>query len=150
MRVFARTYGASPLHLLALLACFALAGAAALQVAEDPLRTRYLLWFLGAIIAHDLLLFPLYALLDRSATALVHRRRSASPGSVNYVRVPVLLSGLLLLVFAPVVLRRDSAEGAFRNASGLDHADYTMRWLAITGVLLLGSALLYALRGRRA
>ena len=150
MRAFARTYGASPLHLLALLACFALAGAAALQVSQDPLRARYLLWFLGAIIAHDLLLFPLYALLDRSATGLVRRSRPASPGSVNFVRVPVLLSGLLLLVFAPVVLRRDSAEGAFRTASGLDYDGYTGRWLAITGVLLLASALLYALRGRRA
>lgn len=150
MRAFARTYGASPLHLLALFACFALAGAAALQVSEDPLRTRYLLWFLGAIVAHDLLLFPLYALLDRSAGALVRRRRPAAPGSVNYLRVPALLSGLLLLVFAPVVLRRDSAEAAFTNASGLDYDGYTARWLAVTGVLLLGSALLYALRGRRA
>ena len=33
MRAFVRAYGAGPLHLLALLASFALAGAAVLQVA---------------------------------------------------------------------------------------------------------------------
>ncbi len=148
MRAFARWYGAGPLHLLALLACFALAGAAALQVGHDPLRLRYAAWFIGAAVAHDLVLFPLYALLDRSAGALLHRRRTAAPGSVNYVRAPALLSGLLLLVFAPVIFRR--SEGAYGVASGLDQHVYLGRWLLITGVLFLGSAVLYALRGRRA
>ena len=142
-----RHYGAGPLHLLALLACFALAGAAAQHVSHDPLRLRYLVWFVGAALVHDLLLFPLYALLDRSAGALVHRRRAPDRGSVNWVRVPALLSGLLLLVFAPVVLQR--SEGAYGIASGLDQDAYLGRWLAITGVLFLASAVLYALRGRR-
>jgi hypothetical protein len=142
-----RRYGASPLHLLALLACFALAGAVALRVADDPLRLRYLAWFVGAVVAHDLLLFPLYALLDRSAGALVRRRRPAAPGSVNYVRAPALLSGLLLLVFLPLVLQR--SEPAYGVASGLDQDVYLGRWLALSGALFLGSALLYALRGRR-
>ena len=140
-------YGASPLHLLALLACFALAGAVALRVADDPLRLRYLAWFVGAVVAHDLLLFPLYALLDRSAGALVRRARPAAPGSVNFVRVPALLSGLLLLVFLPVIGQR--GEVPFGIASGLDQDVYLGRWLAISGVLFLGSAVLYALRGRR-
>lgn len=144
---FRRAYGAGPLHLLALLGCFALAGAAALHVGQDPLRLRYLVWFVGAAVAHDLVLFPLYALLDRSATALVHRRRRAAPGSVNYVRAPALLSGLLLLVFAPVIFRR--SEGAYGVASGLDQQVFLGRWLLITGGLFLGSAVLYALRGRR-
>lgn len=146
MRSFARAYGSGPLHLLALLACFALAGAAALQVSDDPVRLRYLAWFLGAVVAHDLLLFPLYALLDRSAGSLVRRRRGAAPGSVNFVRVPALLSGLLLLVFAPAILGRDTA---FAAASGRDYDGYLARWLLVTGVLFAGAALLYALRGRR-
>ena len=144
MRAFVRAYGAGPLHLLALLASFALAGAAVLQVAEDPLRLRYAAWFLGAVLLHDLVLFPLYALLDRAAGGLTRRpRRSA----VNHVRAPALLSGLLLLVFAPVILQR--SEPAFGNASGLDQDPYLGRWLLITGLLFLGSALLYVLRRRR-
>jgi hypothetical protein len=145
---FRRWYGAGPLHLLALLACFALAAAAALHVGQDPLRLRYAVWFVGAAIAHDLLLFPLYALLDRSAGALVRRRRPDAPGSVNFLRVPALLSGLLLLVFAPVIFRR--SEGSYGVASGLDQQVFLGRWLAVTGVLFLASAVLYAVRGRRA
>ena len=143
-----RWYGAGPLHLLALLACFALAGAAAQHVSHDPLRLRYAVWFVGAALAHDLLLFPLYALLDRSFGSLLHRRRTAAAGSVNYVRVPVALSGLLLLVFAPIIFRRST--GAYGIASGLDQDPYLGRWLAISGALFLASAVLYALRGRRA
>ncbi len=142
-----RLYGAGPLHLLALLACFALAAAAAVHIGHDPLRLRYAVWFVGAALAHDLLLFPLYALLDRSAGGLVHRRRRPATGSVNFVRVPVLLSGLLLLVFAPVIFQR--SELAFGAASGLDQNPYLVRWLAISGVLFLASAVLYAVRGRR-
>ena len=134
-------YGAGPLHLVLVLAAVALAGAAALQVAPDPLRLRYVAWFVGAVLLHDLVLFPLYALLDRSATAAV------GPGAVNHLRVPALLSGLLLLVFAPVVLQR--GEPAFEAASGLTQDAYLGRWLAITGLLFAGSALLYALRRRR-
>ena len=137
-----RRYGAGPLHLALVLGSFALAGAAALQVAPDPLRLRYLAWFVGAVVLHDLVLFPLYALLDRSATAAVGR------GAVNFVRVPALLSGLLLLLFAPVVLQR--GEPAFTAASGLTQDAYLGRWLAVTGVLFAGSALLYAVRRRRA
>lgn len=147
MTGFRRAFGGSPLELVALLACFALAGAAALEVSEDPLRLRYLAWFLGAVLAHDLLLFPLYALLDRSAGALLRRAPRTTPGDVNYVRVPALLSGLLLLVSAPVIFQR--SEPAFTAASGLNQDPYLGRWLAITGVLFLASAVLYALRGRR-
>lgn len=142
-----RLYGAGPLHLLALLACFALTAAAVLRVADEPLRLRYLAWFVGAVVAHDLLLFPLYALLDRSGRALLRRRRTPTPAAVNYVRVPALLSGLLLLIFAPVIFRH--SEQAYRNASGLNQDPYAVRWLLVTGVLFLVSAVLYALRGRR-
>ncbi len=141
-----RLYGAGPLHLLALLGCFALAGAAALKVFHDPLRLRYAVWFVGAALAHDLVLFPLYALLDRSFGGLIRRRRVPAAGSVNYVRAPALLSGLLLLLFAPLILRR--SEAAYGVASGLDQDVYLGRWLLVTGVLFLGSAVLYALRGR--
>ena len=147
---FRRFYGASPLHLLALLGCFALAGYAALQISRGPLPVRTAVWFLGAVLLHDLVLFPLYALADRSLLALVRRRRrdtAAPSNTVNYVRVPVVLSGVLLLVFAPVILRH--SEVAYRAATGLDQSPYLGRWLAISAALFLGSALLYAVNQRR-
>lgn len=142
-------YGSSPLHLLALLACFALSAYAALQVTGNPAAIRIGLWFLGAVIAHDLVLFPLYALADRSVTGL-RRRRGGSPprATVNYLRVPALLSGLLLLVFFPLILRR--SDGPYGAASGLDEAPYLLRWLLITAALFLGSAVVLAVRTKRA
>ena len=143
---FRRAYGGSPLELLALLGCFALTGYAALQVSRGPLPVRTAVWFVGAILLHDLVLFPLYALADRSLLALFHRgsRDGVASNAVNYVRLPALLSGLLLLVFSPVILRR--SEEAYRAASGLDQSPYLGRWLAISAGLFLGSAVLYAAR----
>ena len=67
MRRLLRWYGANPLHLLALLGCFALAGyAAARLVPSRPLGVAA--WFLGAVVGHDLLLMPLYSLADWSAS----------------------------------------------------------------------------------
>lgn len=138
-------YGASPLHLLTLLASFALAGYAALQLFRGPLAGRIAVWFLGAVLAHDLVLFPLYALADRSLTGL--RRRPSAParsGAINFVRVPALLSGLLLLLFLPLILRH--SEGAYGRASGLDQSPYLGHWLLLTGALFGGSAVAYAVR----
>ena len=76
-----RFYGAHPLHLLVLLGCFALARDAALHTATDRDWPWILAWFLGAVVGHDLVLFPLYALADRSLTSLLHavsRRRPAT------------------------------------------------------------------------
>ncbi len=145
-----RRYGSSPLHLLALIACFALSAYAALQVSGNPAVVRIGLWFLGAVIAHDLVLFPLYALADRCLTGL-RGRRPATParGTVNYLRVPALLSGLLLLVFCPLILRR--GDGPYGAASDLDQAPYLRHWLLIAAALFLGSAVVLAVRtGRRA
>jgi hypothetical protein len=147
MRFWRSHYGAGPLHLLALVACFALAGYAFLQASHGPLPLRMALWFLGALIAHDLVLFPLYALADRSLTALRPRRLFGDPGAINFVRVPALLSGLLLLLFFPLILRR--SEGPYGAASGLDQAPYLGRWLLLTGLAFGVSAVLFAVRLRR-
>ncbi len=149
MNAFQRRYGASPLHLLSVLTCFALAGYAALQVAAGPSAVRMAVWFVGALIAHDLVLFPLYALADRGLTrVLPSRRQPLSLGGINYVRAPALISGLLFLMFFPLILRR--SEGAYGDASGLDESPYLGRWLLITAVLFGASAVLYAVAaGRR-
>jgi hypothetical protein len=144
-------YGADPLHLLALLACFALAGYAASRVVGAGIWVGFAVWFLGAAIGHDFLLFPLYAVGDVAVQRRRWRRRPRGdvqwPPWINYLRVPVGLSGLLLLVWFPLIFRL--SEQTYRDAVGLDTSPYLGRWLLVTGVLFAGSAFAYALRLRR-
>jgi hypothetical protein len=162
-------YGAHPLHLLALLAAFALAGYAVRAVIAAGQFRGFAIWFAVAIVGHDLLLFPLYSLADLSVQRLLPwgaaRRRAgrpavtapgaaSAPGAVpdppviNYVRIPVAFSLLILLAFFPLILGLSEPE--YHRASGLTTQPYLWRWLAVTGVLFAGSAVLYALRCRRA
>jgi hypothetical protein len=226
-----RWYGASPLHLLALLAAFALAGYALRGVIEAGQWRGFAEWFVVAIIGHDLLLFPLYSLADLSLRGLLPARLSrrrpvppaaaestgarptrvesaaarstsagptaprpahpvptakhttgwdhltvparpashapteataagpaqteampatagvAGPPLINYVRIPVAFSLLLLMVFFPLILRLSQPQ--YHRASGLSTQPYLWRWLAITGVMFAISAVTYALRLRR-
>ncbi|HEU5392668.1 MAG TPA: hypothetical protein VFV73_42935 [Streptosporangiaceae bacterium] len=146
MRRLLRWYGASPLHLLALLACFGLAGyAAARLVSSRPVAV--LVWFGGAVAGHDLLLMPLYSLADRSAMAAIRHREPNLPAApwINYVRVPVALSGLLLLIWFPLILRLRSP---YHASTTLSADPYLWHWLAVTGTLFLLSAVAFALRLR--
>jgi hypothetical protein len=147
MRRLLHWYGASPLHLLAMAACFALAGyAAARFVPSRPLGVA--VWFLGAVVGHDLLLVPLYSLADRSAVAAMRHRAPPLPAVpwINYLRVPAALSALLLLVWFPLILR---LPGGYHASTGLSADPYVWHWLAVTGALFLLSAATYALRLRR-
>jgi len=146
MRRLLRWYGAGPLHLLALLACFGLAGyAAARLVSSRPLAV--VVWFAGAAISHDLVLVPLYSLADRSALAALRHRAPQLPAAswINYVRVPAALSGLLLLVWFPLILRLRSP---YHASTTLSADPYLWHWLAVTGTLFLLSAVAFALRLR--
>jgi len=141
MSRFARRYGASPLHALAHLAAFALAGFALLQLADVRAAGNLLLWFVGAVVLHDLVLLPAYSALDRLALRAVG-------GGINYVRVPAGLSGLLLLVYFPLILGRSTAK--LEQVSGAPAPDYLARWLLISGALFAASAVLWVARSRRA
>lgn len=136
--VFRVRYGSSPLQLLAVAGCLALSGTAVVQLVHSSALLRIVLWFLGAVVAHDLVLCPLYTAADRALG------RVLSGGSVNWVRVPALLSGLLLLLFWPSSPALHS-EGSYRYASGLDQPAFLGRYLAVVAVLFLGSGLLLAL-----
>jgi hypothetical protein len=147
MRRQLRWYGASPLHLLALLACFGLAGYAATRlVSSHPVAVA--VWFLGAVIGHDLLLMPLYSLADRSVMAALRHREPQLPATpwINYVRVPAALSGLLFLVWFPLILRLQSP---YHASTTLSADPYVWHWLAVTGTLFLLSAVAFAVRLRR-
>jgi hypothetical protein len=147
MRRLLHWYGAGPLHLLAMAACFGLAGyAAARLVPSRPLGVA--VWFLGAVAGHDLLLVPLYSLADRPAVAAMRHRAPPLPAVpwINYARVPAALSGLLLLVWFPLILR---LPGGYHASTGLSADPYVWHWLAVTGALFLLSAAAYARRLRR-
>jgi hypothetical protein len=147
MKRLARWYGANPLHLLALLGCFALAGYAAAQLVQSrPLAVA--VWFLGAVVGHDLLLMPLYSLADRSAVAAIRHRTPRLPAVpwINYLRVPAGLSGLLLLIWFPLILRLGTN---YHASTTLSPDPFLWHWLAVTGALFLLSAAMLALRLRR-
>jgi peroxiredoxin len=146
MRRLPRWYGANPLHLLAMLGSFALAGYAAVQLL--PLDVFGIaVWFAGAVIGHDLLLMPLYTLADRSAAAVFRHIPPKLPTVqwINYLRVPVVLSGLLLLIWFPLIFRLPTG---FQAATTLSLNPYLWHWLAVTGALFLLSAAALALRLR--
>jgi hypothetical protein len=92
-------------------------------------------------------LFPLYALADRSAGWVQARRHPASLPAVpwiNYLRVPVVMSLILLVISWPLVL--DRSEPAYHAATGLTLAPFEGRYLLVVGTLFAVSAVLYALR----
>lgn len=131
-------YGASPLHLLAHLVALPLAAWALLQIAERGDATRIVVWLVLSAVVHDLVLLPFYGVLDRIG------QRAAGP-AINFVRVPALLSGLLALVYFPVISGK--GEGAFHGVSGLDYDGYLARWLLISAALFAASGAVYLLRG---
>jgi hypothetical protein len=154
-------YGAGPLHLLALLAAFGLAGYALQAVVAAHQWTGFALWFIVAIIGHDVLLFPLYSLADMSVRRLLPGRAAKGGAArhcpaafgqplvpvINYIRLPGGLALLLLLVWFPLILGLSAA--AYQRASGLAADPYLWRWLAVTGVMFAISAASYALALRR-
>jgi hypothetical protein len=151
---FRSLYGADLLHLLALVASLLIAGAAVagwFQSFSGAIAVKIVAWFLGAIVAHDLVLLPLYSLLDRIAFGPRHVDRTRRPPSrasdVNYLRIPGLLSGLVFLVFFPEILRL--GDHAFFVASGLHQQAFLARYLLICAVLFALSALAYAIKLRR-
>jgi hypothetical protein len=146
MRRVLSWYGANPLHLLALLGCFALAGYASIRLVQShPLAVA--IWFVGAVVGHDLLLVPLYSLADRSAMAVIRHRAPRLPAIpwINYLRVPTALSALLLLIWLPLILRLHTN---YQASTTLSPNPYLWHWLAVTGALFLLSATAFALRLR--
>ena len=127
--------------LLALLASFVVAGYAAFRLlAGNPAGIGG--WFIGSAVVHDLVLFPLYAGLDAALVMLLRRHPELATVAgvrwLNYLRVPAAVSGLLLLVWSPLILR--VSEPAYHAASGLSAQPFLRHWLAVTAVLFVISA----------
>ncbi len=102
--------GGSPLQLLAVVGCLAPVGARRCcrsYTAPRSCTTSCSIPFTGSV--------------ERAAGAVL------PGGAVNWLRVPTLLSGLLLLVFWPVVTSH--SEGSYRFASGLSQDVFLARYL---------------------
>jgi hypothetical protein len=153
---FRRHYGAHPLHLLTLVASFALVGYVISTLGAKQLWNSHVwwqsiaVWFIAAILLHDLVLFPFYALADRSLGAGWQAVRGRLPDRtprvppINYVRIPTMASGLLFLMFFPGII--EQGKGAYLRATGLTQAPFLDRWLLITAALFGASALAYGIR----
>jgi hypothetical protein len=137
-------YGAGPLHFAAMAACFAVAGYVLPRIIGARNPGQIALWFIGALVLHDFVLFPAYAALDRLGGWLATRSRSVPVPWINHVRAPLVLSGLVLLVWAPLVLRLRPEP--YESASGLSPSPYLGRWLVVTALLWGGSAVVYGAR----
>ncbi|MGS2591562.1 hypothetical protein [Streptomyces hebeiensis] len=131
---FRPRYGEGPLHLLLLAASFAVTGYAGLRLLNGD-WFAVALWFVGSALVHDLVLLPLYALADRALRSLPGVRGREW---MNFVRVPAALSGLLLLVWFPLITRRVEH---YERGTGLPADVFLSRWLVVTALLFTGSAL---------
>jgi hypothetical protein len=137
-------YGAGPLHLAAVLLSFAVAAAAALIVAGDPLWPEMVVWFAAVVVGHDLVLSPLAAGADRLLRAVLARLPRPRVPVVNHVRVPALAAALTFLLFLPGIVRQ--GEPVVRGQTGLDQAPFLGRWLIFVAAIAAASALVYGLR----
>ena len=149
-----KTYGAGVRHLLVTLAAFGLTAYVVARLGLGELWDTevwwqsILVWFLGAVLFHDLLLFPVYALADRFLTRITARRGAAGHAGgvpvLNHVRVPALAVGLLLLLFLPGILEQGATS--YLNATGQTQDPFLERWLVLSGAICALSALTYAVR----
>lgn len=154
LAVFVRLYGSRPLHLLTLIAGFALFGYVVATIEPATLWNPHvwwqsiIVWFAAAVIAHDLVLFPIYACLDR-LLAHIHAapkrvRPAAGVPVLNYLRVPALGAGLTLLVFLPGIV--EQGAGTYLAATGQTQAPFLGRWLLLSAAMFAVSAGVYAIR----
>lgn len=148
-----RSLGTGPVGALALLASFAIAGAAVIGWFQRPREVVSVLeWFAACILIHDLFVLPFYTGLDRLLLGPLHARAHRSgPGVLRparFLRIPLILSSLLFVVFFPVIfgLGRQSEL----SASGIPEHGYLARWLLATGVMFALSGVAYIVARARA
>ena len=151
---FRDVYGSHPLHLLVMLTGFAVLGYIVATFTPAALWNREVwwksiaVWFAAAVVAHDLVLYPAYALADRLLGIPADRRRARGGQplvpSVNFICIPTMTSALLLLVFLPGIIK----QGAFtyNAATGMTQDGFLGRWLLLTAALFGISAVAYAIR----
>jgi hypothetical protein len=141
---FKRRYGASPLHVVGHLAVFGIAAFALAQIVNGGAWINFVVWFGGAALLHDIVFLPFYSLLDRFQLSFHRRLPDRRVPIINHIRAPALISGMLLLVYFPLILGAAGPE--YHKATGHHLQGYLRNWLLITAVLFLGSAVVYGVR----
>jgi hypothetical protein len=148
--VFKRLYGEHLLHLIILLGALALGAYAIFVLGFDQLFNPKVwwqsiaVWFAVAVIGHDLILFPIYAVAER---LLPKERREVTPTNphrvplTNYLRIPTLATALTFALFFPGII----GQGAFTYmaATGLTQEPFLARWLLLVAAFYLTSAIWY-------
>jgi hypothetical protein len=156
--LFRRLYGERVLHLIILLAALALAAYAVSVLGLKALYNPRVwwqsigVWFAVAVIGHDLVLFPLYALAERLIPAPrrqhgrdgVPQREQPRMPLTNYVRMPTMAAGLMFLLFFPGIIEQGAVT--YRNATGLTQAPFLHRWLLLVAAAYLISATWYVVK----
>jgi hypothetical protein len=141
MERFRKLYGAGPVHLVGMVASLTVAWYAASKLVPiQPWNVTK--WFVGSAVIHDLVLLPLYAVVDwllRTASA----RTAPTVPWLNYARVPAFFSGLLLLVYFPLIGRKSTF---FERATTFHMDLYLGRWVVFTVVVFALSAGAYGVR----
>jgi hypothetical protein len=147
-----RLYGASPAHLLTMVAGFALAGYTLATFGVNELWNQgtwwqsIAVWFVAAVVAHDFVLFPLYALADRALAFRSRPTRRPDIAARNYIRVPALAAALTFLVFLPGIIEQGGP--VYQAATGQTQQPFLGRWLLLTAVMFGISAVAYATRSQ--
>lgn len=150
---FSAVYGSRPLHLLTMVSGFALLGYLLVTFTPAALWNpgtwwqSIAVWLAAAVIAHDLLLFPLYALADRLLSGRAGRRTTRRHLNIlarNHIRVPALGAALTLLIFLPGIIEQGGPT--YRAATGQTQQPFLGRWLLLAAAMFAASALIYATR----
>lgn len=153
MARFRSVYGSHPLHLLTLIAGLALFGYVLATIKPTTLWNPHtwwqsiIVWFAAAIVAHDLVLFPVYAMVDRiliAGSRIRPRRRDALVPVLNYLRIPLMGSALTLVVFLPGIIRQGAPS--YIAATGQTQEPFLGRWLLLTAAMFATSAAIYGVR----
>jgi hypothetical protein len=150
---FTSIYGSGPLHLLTMVSGFALLGYVLATFSPATLWNpgtwwqSIAVWFAAALVVHDLVFFPLYALADRLLFLGVCRRSSRRHPKIlvrNHIRIPSLGAGLTLLIFLPGIVEQGGST--YLAATGQTQHPFLGRWLLLTATMFAVSALSYAAR----
>ena len=149
MRSLASRYGASPAHLVGHLALFAASAWAIANALDAQGAKDWIVWFVGAALLHDLVVLPLYTLLDRALLLVTRARTRDGRGPlavplVNHVRVPFAIAAVVLLVSFPLVLRK--APGNLERVAGFTPDGFGLSYVLLVIALFALSGLWYVVR----
>lgn len=150
MKLFVRAYGSGGRHLAAVVIALGSAAYGWARIAQGGPVLGVLIWFVGAIAAHDLILFPFYRLIYEAARRAerVRARRSRGP-ILAHLAIPAGASGLLLLIWLPLIAHPGKSAATYQAITGVSSAPFTTRWALISAGLFAVSALIYIARAMR-